>query len=420
MKKDNFKWLLMIGATLVAAATNVNNMAIAPILGDVAKDIGISIPAAQASLLGIFVFVVAIATLISGTLADRFGTMPVMILSLALTTAPSLLFPIAGNSISILMAFRVCQGFGAGAVFSLLPLIAAEWFSEEEKGISVGAGMTGINGGMMIGVALSPMINAVTGNWRTTMSWLGYADFVILLYVIYLTVQYKKHTPLNHTVQSENGKSAGSDIKAALCNPRTWIGIVMCMLISWLLNALNDLTPQYFALPDPMGVGFGAIVSGRLMLIVQFGTVVSSLLSGIIIDKVFKGNTKPVLLIGFILTGLLTYTILFPVVYSNRVLLIVILFLAGTFVAFLNPAASTFVAQSYPDHIIGRITGLWLGIGAFGGALGVFVGAFALHSTGNYHLTITLVTIVAIVGLILSRVIGTKKIHAEEIVSADR
>ncbi|MBV7276429.1 MFS transporter [Clostridium sp. PL3] len=413
MKKDNFRWLLIIAVVVVATATTTNMMAFAPILGDIAKDLGISIPVAQASFLGIFVFVVAISTLVSGTLADRFGVMAVMILALVVTTIPSILFSVAGKNLSILMAFRVAQGFGAGAIFAAIPLVAAAWFSEEEKGFAVGVGMTGVNGGMMIGVAVAPIINQITANWRTTMSWIGYVDFVVLLYVIFLTVQYKKHTPLNHTIHTQNGEASNSAIKEALTNPRTWVGIIMCMLISWLLNALNDLTPQYFALPIPMGVGFGSVVAGRLMLLVQVGTVVGSLLSGIVIDKVFKGNTKPVLIIGFVCTAACVYPILFSVVYNNLTVLMILLFLAGTFVAFLNPAASTFVAQVYPEHVVGRVVGLWLGIGAFGGSLGVFVGALALHKTGNYHLTITLFAIVAMIALILSRIIGLKKSGGE-------
>lgn len=411
MKKDNFKWFLMIAVTLVAAATSTNMLAFAPLLGIIAKDLGISIPVAQASFLGIFVFVVAISTLISGTLADRFGSMPIMILAVLATVLPSILFSVVGNNLSILVVFRVLQGFAAGAVFSLIPLVAAAWFSEEEKGLAIGIGMAGVNGGMMIGVAVAPIINQITSNWRLTMSWLGYIDFIVLLYVILLTAQYKKHTPLNHTTHAHNNKDSNEDIKSVFTNPTTWLGIIMCMFISWLLNALNDLTPQYFALAAPMGVGFVPVVAGKLMLLVQVGTVIGSLVGGVIMDKVFKGNTKPVLLIGFIFTAVFVYSILFPAVYNNSPLLMIFLLLAGTFIAFLNPAAATFVAQVYPEHIVGRVVGLWLGIGAFGGSIGIFIGALALHKTGTYRLTITLFAVAATIGLILSRVIGAKKVN---------
>lgn len=409
MKKDNFRWMLMIGVALVALATSANTLAFAPMLGDIAKDLGISIPAAQASMLGIFVFVVAISTLISGPLADRFGVMPVLMLAIIGAVIPNLCYPMVGNNLSVIVFFRVLQGYGAGAVFSLIPIVSGAWFSEKEKGLTVGLGMTGVNGGMMIGIAGAPIINEVTRNWRSTMTMFGYMNLVLLIYVIFLLTQFNKHTPMNHHIHDKT-KNSGSEIKTALSNSSTWIGIIMCMFISWLLNALNDLTPQYFALESPMGVGFGAVVAGKLMLLVQLGTVIGSILVGIIIDKVFKGNAKPALVIGFGITAILVLSILSPMVYGNLPLLMIVLFLAGTFVAFLNPAASIIVAQNYSEHIVGRIAGLWLGIGAFGGSLGVFVGALALHSTGTYTLTIILFAVAAFIGIILSRIIKTKNV----------
>lgn len=410
MKKDNFRWLLMITVALIALATSANMLAFAPLLGDISKDLGISIPVAQASFLGIFVFVVAISTLLSGGLADKFGTMPVLILAISTAVVSNFLFLVIGNNVAAITVLRVLQGYGAGAVFALIPSVSAAWFTEKEKGFTVGLGMTGVNGGMMLGVALSPIINQTTGNWRVTMTRFGFIDIVVLLIAIYVVTQFKKHTPINHLVKSKNDESKNVNMKSVLSNPTTWFGIIMCMLISWLLNALNDLTPQYFALENPIGVGFGAVVAGKLMLIVQIGTVVGSLVVGIVIDKIFKGNTKPVLLIGFVITAICVYSILSPAVYNTSGLLNIVLFIAGTFVAFLNPSAATLATQIYPEHVIGRAVGLWLGIGAFGGSLGVFVGAFALHSTGTYNLTITLFVVAAFVGLVLSRMIKTKNV----------
>ena len=237
----------------------------------------------------------------------------------------------------------------------------------------------------------------------------GFIDLVILLIFIYVVTQFKKHTPINHLVQSNNDESANVNMKSVLSDPITWFGIIMCMLISLLLNALNDLTPQYFALQALIGVGFGPTFAGKLMLLVQIGTVVGSLLVGIVIDKIFKGNTKPILLLGFVITAICVYSILLPAVYNNSGLLNIVLFVAGTFVEFLNQSSARLATQVYPEHVTGRVVGLWLGIGAFGASLGVFVSAFALHSTGTYNLTITLFAVAAFVRLFLSRMIKIKK-----------
>jgi MFS family permease len=413
MRTENgiFKWLVLVAIGLVAAATGGNMIAFAPILGDVAYDLGLSLPAAQSSFLGIFIFVVAIATLVSGALADRLGMVPVLLLASIVGALPNLLFPFLGFSYGWVVALRVAQGFGAGAVFALIPLCAAHWFSEEERGRVAGIGMTMLNAGIMLGVFLSPRLYQQAGNWRATMGWFGAVEAVLFLYVGYIAWNYKAHEPAHgRPCPLGGGKSGGGgSVKAALLNPTTYIGILMCMLISWLLNALNDLTPQYFALNAPIGVGFGRVMAGQLMLVVQIGTILGGLVAGLVMDKVFRGNPKPVLLIGFSLAAATVYSLLLPSIYGNMAVLVVMLFLAGLAVAFLNPAAAVFTTRAYPESIVGRVVGLWLGIGAFGGSLGIFASALALHKTGTYQLTISIFAAVGMVGLILSQLLKQRE-----------
>ncbi|MBP2653975.1 MAG: rane protein, major facilitator superfamily [Firmicutes bacterium] len=404
--KAYFKWLVLLAVSLGAFVAGMNTIAVAPILGDMAQDLGISIPAAQASFLGIFVFVVSIATLISGALADRFGMMPVLVIAAFMSIVANLLYPFVGETFILVVLMRILQGAAAGAIFSLISLCAAHWFSEHQRGLIIGIGMTMLNAGMAAGIFFSPLVFEAVGNWRSTLSWLGVGQLVLLVYIVIIAFNYKANEPSQ--TKEESGKaetSSWDSLKGAFKQPTTYIGIILCLCISWLLNALNDLTPQYFALDAPVGVGFGRMAAGSLMLIVQIGTILGGLVGGFVMDKVFKSNPKPVLLIGFIICAVTIYAILFPAVYNNSPLLMGALFLAGLAVAFLNPAAAVFISQAYPEKIIGRVVGLWLGIGAFGGALGVFAGALALHSTGTFHLTITMFAGVCVLGMILSQLL---------------
>jgi nitrate/nitrite transporter NarK len=62
--------------------------------------------------------------------------------------------------------------------------------------------------------------------------------------------------------------------------------------------------------------------------------------------------------------------------------------------------AMTFIANTYPERITGTVGGLTMGIGIFGGAIGVGVGSTALAVTKMYNASITIVFIVCIVGAI--------------------
>ncbi|MBP2650451.1 MAG: rane protein, major facilitator superfamily [Firmicutes bacterium] len=424
MTNNYFRWFVLLAVGLAAGVTGVNTLHFTPVLGDVAADLGVSLPAAQSSILGIFVFFVALSTIISGAVADRFGVVPVLLAGNLAGVLPNLLFPFIGHIFGAVIVLRIFQGFGAGAVFSLIPLVAAQWFAENERGRVVGSGMTMLNAGMMIGVLASPLLFHAVGNWRSSMGWIGIVEGVLFLFTLYVVYNYEenkqarvraneqiqcfpyepelKESMIQPAIIAE--ESGLGQLKVALSNSTTYIGIIVCICISWLLNALNDLTPQYFALNVPIGVGFGRIMAGQLMVLVQLGTVFGGVIGGFVMDKVFRGNPKPVLYAGFIIAMVTVYAIILPGVYNNTVILMIDLFLAGLAVAFLNPAVAVFIAKVYPGKIVGRIVGMWLGIGAFGGSLGIFVSALALHATGTYHLIVELFAVVGIIGIILVQI----------------
>ncbi|WP_005031321.1 MFS transporter [Holophaga foetida] len=399
----HFKWIVALSLGLVMGINGANLLAFAPILGEIARDLNIGIPLAQGSLLGIFLFVVALSAVAGGVLADRMGIMKTILSASLAGLIPNLLYPIVGHSLIAMIALRVIQGYGAGSVFALMPLVAAHWFEANERGRVVGILTTILAIGMMAGVAGSPGLFQAFHSWRAAMFCFGLAGLVFLVLTLIVSANYKKYEPARIADSATKRQEGGGwqYMKSALHNPTTYMGILMCMFISWLLNALNDLTPQYFALLPPMGVGFGPVRAGQLMLGVQVGSVFGGLVGGFMVDKLFKGNPKPVLFIGFLITAISVYSILFPGIYQSGALL-PLLFLAGLAVNFLNPAAATFVAQTYPEAIVGKVAGIWLGLGAFGGGFGVICSALCLHATGTYVLTIRIFALVAFLGLALA------------------
>ena len=164
--EDGFRWFVLAAVGIVATATSANMYAFAPILGDIARDLHISVPVAQSSFLGSYMAIVAVSVLVFGALEDRFGIVPVLLLGGLIGFVPNLLFPMVGFRVPWVMALRVLQGSGEGAAVALIPLCAAHWFPEQEKGRVAGVGMTLVNAGFMAGVFLSPILYQWSGNWR--------------------------------------------------------------------------------------------------------------------------------------------------------------------------------------------------------------------------------------------------------------
>jgi MFS family permease len=126
------------------------------------------------------------------------------------------------------------------------------------------------------------------------------------------------------------------------------------------------------------------------------------IVGGIFFDKVFKGKARPAIAIGFVLSGLFAYIILSPAVYGSMGVLVLCLMIAGWGIPFMNPSITAFVAMNYPPAILGRMIGWVFGVGTFGGALGLYLGGNSIGATGSFKMAITMISLAAIVGLVLS------------------
>jgi len=146
----------------------------------------------------------------------------------------------------------------------------------------------------------------------------------------------------------------------------------------------------------------GPAAAGNLSLALTIIGLVAFIAGGISFDKVFKGKWLPIMIIGYILVGVFAYTILLPGVFGNMGLLVICLMIAGFGVPFMMPTLSAYVAMNYPPNMVGTITGWCFGFGTFGGALGLFLGGMSIGATGSFNIAITMISLAAIVGLILS------------------
>jgi MFS family permease len=151
------------------------------------------------------------------------------------------------------------------------------------------------------------------------------------------------------------------------------------------------------------------MMSGKLMLAVMIAGMIGPVIGGMLQDKVFRGNPKPILLIGFVLCCISIYTIQFPAIYLKLPVLIGSLVLAGAGIQFIYPSIVVLVSNTYSIHIVGKMLGLWMGIGAFGGAAGLFVGGLAIARYGNYNAAISFIAMAAALGFIFGLFLARPK-----------
>ena len=86
----------------------------------------------------------------------------------------------------------------------------------------------------------------------------------------------------------------------------------MFFLTAWAMQCLYSLTGAYLAAGKPLGAGYGGVTAGQLMLgVTLLAGVTGPIISGFLLDKTFRGNAKPVMLIGYFLLCVFVYALIF-------------------------------------------------------------------------------------------------------------
>ncbi len=401
-----FRWFVLLTMLIVTSTTSLSLISPAPLIGEMIKSMPyLSAGQVTGMTMGVFNFFVAVAALLGGILLDKLGFVKVYLIGLVLITAGYLLIPIIGTTFWGMIFIRFLQGFGTGPVMGAAANIAASYFPLKERSIATGVQGFAVSFGIAVGLILVPKLFAATGSWQSALTYLAAVGIIGLVMTIIVIFGPKPPAITDERIKEEH---SAAEFKAAITKPVTWFAIFCIFAMSWVYQAFNDMTPGYMALDAPVGLGKGPAGAG-LLVGAQLSFMVGSILCGIICEKVFKGNPKILVSIGFLLGAFFTLLIKFQFITSNEGALITVLTLASFFFAFVNPLCMGYIAKNYPQKITGKLGGLAMGIGIFGGTAGVSAGAAALHTTGLYQMSITIMCIVCMVGFFLSFGLKTQK-----------
>ena len=394
-----FRWLVLLAMFLVTAASDVIMIYPAPLMGVIAKSLGMTLGDTTAYLMGLFNLVVAISCIVGGIACDRAGLMPVLLFSSLSLALPTLGLPFFGQSFEGVLIIRLLQAVGCGTILATVSPVAALWFPLKDRGIVTGIQGTAVSLGIATGFVTAPALHALVGSWQVAISWIGVGCLVPVAVTLFVAIAPKPTVPTSSGDAYELNHAGVNDFKTALKQRATWIGVFVAFCFMWVLNAFNDLTPAYLAIEPPLGLGFGPMAAGKMMMALEIAAMIGAVATGFVMERIFKGKVRPVIVMGYLMFAILTFSIMLPAVHSTTQTITICLVVAGFFRAWVMPNAMAFVAMHYPPHITGKLVGMWIGIGIFGSATGVICGAYALRATGNYHLSIIIVSVMSLIGL---------------------
>ena len=392
-----YRWYVLFALLVSVAIQGMVMICPSPIVGAIAESLKLDLGSATAAITLPFLLTIGVGGVLSGFIIDKFGLEKTFVVSTAIVVITGLLMPVFGKTMIGLIVLRGIQGLVfAPTTAAAGPKVAAEWFPPHERVMVPGLMNAAFSLGISVGFCVSPAIAAISG-WNAAFTWMTLA--MILSLILFVIQAFGPKAP-GFTEENITAATSNDDFKKVFKIPVFWLTIVAFFMFPWVLQGYNNLMAGKLAVPTPVGLGLGAQVTGGIMSGFTIAGVIGSILSSLILEKIFRGKFKTGITVTFILTALFCVLVMLPGIYTNVVLLTGCVIMAGFFTGMPGPFIQGFISRHYPTHIMGRVGGITIGLGMFGGSVSVAVGSFALHATGYYTVPIILVIIAAIIGAI--------------------
>jgi len=404
-----FRWLVLILASLAFISIQMVYLSVAPLVPVIAASLNTDPGTATNVLMTSFLVSGCLMWILAGGyVCDRYGVFVALILGCLCLAVPGSLMPVIGANSTCIFWARMIQGLSAGFGFPAMPAIVSTLFPPSQKGLAIGLMNSSVAVGGSAGVFLGPLVlKTVHGEWKSMSATISIFVWACVVLGLILFASFNSKLPKREDPADE---AKGSAFKKALVSPFTIVGIMISFLTAWAMHRLYGLTGAYLAADRPLGAGYGAMTAGQLMLgVILLAGVTGPILGGFLLDKAFRGNAKPVLLIGYFLLCVFVYALISSRVTGSAGLLEVVLILAGYGVQFAISMMFYLIASSYPPQIVGKMSGLWGGIGSFGGVLGFYIAGLTVKSQGSYHTTLYLQSFVALIAFVLTFVLFALK-----------
>lgn len=355
--------------------------------------------------MGIFNIILSAAVILGGPFLDRFGVFNVYIGGLILMGICALLMPLMGHSFPGMISLKTLQALGAGSIMVAAVPIAARYFPVNLRTTVIVLQGIAVAFGILIakGVAISGgevRIFQSIENPLAALAWLAPVTLPGLVLSIIASLRSK-----------QAGKEAGrekvfcmEDIRRVFLQPVTWTVIGCFAMASWIYQSANGMFTEYF-IANPPGSPGGpnhALPGGQALLTVfgiamLFGAIASVLIT----EKPLKGNARPVVVAGFAVPAISIFLIKFPAPATAHILLGLLVFAAGFFLAFVHPQVLGIIAKHYPVNVTGTFGGLAMGIGGFMGMASAKV-CLGVQQISGYPLTFDIIAGFAVLGVIFS------------------
>lgn len=377
MKKFQSPWLVLGCAWLLGFAMWAPILCIPPIEHLVKEELQLT-HAQMGALFALPVFILAMAAIPMGFLADRMGIRKAVGIGAVIMTVGSFMRGTSGEFMA-LIAFTCVFGIGFALIYASLPKIVGAWFPREKVGLATGIYITGWNVGASIALAITlPLVYPVTGNFQGTI-YLWSIPTVVATILWWLMIRER---PSSHVESRQPTPSRPST--SVWKNRNVWLIGLMVFCNNVIYYTWAGWTPALLMLK-----GASPYLAALITSVRSWAGIPVVFLVPWAAYKI--GLRRPVLLVCTITTALASLSAIYIPVPLFWGLMVILTLQGGAFsIIFALPV------EMVPEESVGAASGMVLSIGYIGALVGPWVAGRVLDVTGSLNLALIMLIIVSV------------------------
>jgi MFS family permease len=373
MNGSNYRWVIVVAGGLLGCVAIGGMFSLPVLLQPIARDTGWSV-AGISSAMTIGFLAMAFASMIWGTLSDRFGPMPVVLTGSVVIAGSLALVSRATSLIEFQLLFGLLVGAATAAIFAPMMATVTGWF---DKNVSLAVSL--VSAGMgMAPMTMSPLVAWLvsTHDWRTTMLILAGVVAVIMIPVS-LLVRRPPALAGAPTAATAAPVSAVPQPDITLAQALKSPQFIILLVTNFFCCATHS-GPIIHTVSYAISCGIPLIAAVSIYSVEGFAGLFGRIGFGLLGDRF---GAKRVLVIGLLVQafGALAYAFVRELAAFYAVAAVFGFIYAGVM-----PLYSVLVRENFPIRMLGTIIGGTSMAGGLGMATGPIAGGLIYDSFASY------------------------------------
>lgn len=371
--ENRYGWVIVAAGALITCVAMGSMFALPVYLQPMADETGWTRAGISGAMTVGFI-VMGVAGFLWGTLTDRIGARPVVLIAAVMLGLGLFIASRASDLIVFQFAYGGLVGASGGAFFAPLMATTVAWF---EKNRSLAVSLVSLGGGVapMVMTPLATVLIEMQG-WRNAMMLTAIVATAIIAPASFLIRRAPIATsaPATGDVQTSPPASAGSSILSVMRKPQF---IVLAAVFFLCCGAHSG--PIFHTVSYAMLCGATALQAASIYSVEGLAGLFGRVLFGVLGDRL---GVKRVIIGGLVLQAVGIYTYIYVGELTQFYMLAAVLGLAYGGVM---PLYAVLARDYFPARVMGTVLGGITMTSSIGMAFGPVGGGWIFDTFGDYH-----------------------------------